>query len=371
MANLYYAQPLMEAISRSFQASAAAISLAVAAIQFGFASGLVLLVPLGDVLERRRLVVSMVAASTIGLIGMAMSSSLLVFTLAALLLGLTSVVAQVVVAVAANLASESERGRAVGTVMTGLLIGVLLSRTFAGALAELSGWRTVYWVAAALMLILSAVLWRWLPGHEPTKSIPYPKLLRSVLTIVREEPVLRRRALYGAFQFGAFNALWASLAFLLAGPPYGYGEGTIGLFGLAGIAGALAAGFAGRLADRGWQRFSTGGFLGASLAAFVFMYFGSSLLVSLIIGIVLLDLGVQGSHIINQTQIYRLRPDARSRLTTVYMTSFFIGGASGSTVSAVGFALWGWVGVCAVGWLFTGMAFLFWFSELPAVQKLH
>jgi len=207
VANLYYSQPLMKAICRTFQASEATTGLAVAAIQFGYAAGLVLLVPLGDVLEHRRLVVSLVAASTLGLVGVALSPSLPAFALAALLLGLTTVVAQIVVAVAANLAGKSERGRVVGTVMTGLLIGVLLSRTFAGALAELSGWRTVYWVAAALILILSTVLWRWLPRGNAINSIPYPDLLRSVANLLCEEPVLRRRALYGALQFGAFNTL--------------------------------------------------------------------------------------------------------------------------------------------------------------------
>jgi predicted MFS family arabinose efflux permease len=368
VANLYYAQPLMDAISQTFRASTVTTGLSMTAMQAGYAAGLVLLVPLGDILERRRLVTTLAVASILGLAGQALSPTLMLFAFAGIFVGLTSVVAQTVVPLAADLADEAERGRVVGTVMSGLLIGVLLSRTFSGAIAEVAGWRTVYWVAAALMLALSVLLRSQLPRSEPANRMPYLDLLRSVLTIVQQEPVLRRRALYGALQFGAFNILWTSLAFLLARPPYGYSEGTIGLFGLVGIAGALAASFAGRLADKGWQLVSTGVFLATSLASFALIGIGSALLAPLVAGIVLLDLGVQGTHITNQSQIYKLRPDARSRLTTVYMTSFFIGGASGSAASSAAFALLGWTGVCAVGGAFTGGAVAIWLFEFAVAR---
>jgi len=278
------------------------------------------------------------------------------------------VAAQVLVPFAATLADEATRGRVIGTVMSGMLLGILLARTVSGLLSQVAGWRAVYGIGAALLLLLLLILARELPrlpgrGQRLTRR-EYAALLWSVGSLMREEPTLRRRALYGALSFAAFSALWTSIAFLLARPPYGYGEAVIGLFGLIGVAGALAASVAGRWADRGWSLISTGGFLAALLVSFGLIALGARQLLPLIAGIALLDLGAQGVQITNQSEIYRLRPDARSRLTTAYMTSYFLGGALGSATSALMFERAGWIGVSALGAAYAGIAAAAWLVEV-------
>lgn len=275
VANLYYAQPLLDTISRQFRTTTGAAGLAVTFTQLGYAIGLLLLVPLGDILERRNLITTVLLASVLGLVLAAESPTIWVFTAAGLLIGTASVVVQILVPFAADLASEAERGRVVGTVMSGLLVGILVSRVFSGILAQVAGWRTVYWVAAGLMVTFSLVLRCRLPRSEPKSRMPYTQLLRSLWPLVREEPLLRRRSIYGILSFAAFNAFWTSMAFMLSRPPYSYSEGAIGLFGLVGVAGALAVSFAGRLADRGWQLPATGAFLGIALVSFGLIALGA------------------------------------------------------------------------------------------------
>jgi predicted MFS family arabinose efflux permease len=215
------------------------------------------------------------------------------------------------------------------------------------------------------MAALIVILWRELPdAPRSAEGIGYGRLLRSVFAIVREEPLLRRRAAYGALAFAAFSALWTSIAFLLARPPYGYNQAVIGLFGLVGVAGALAASAAGRWADRGLARVTTGGFILTGLLAWGLIALGGANVIALIVGILLLDLGAQGIHITNQSEIYRLRPEARSRLTSAYMTIYFVGGALGSATSATIYAVWGWLGVAALGAGFIALALLLWLTEL-------
>ena len=349
VANLYYAQPLLHELAAAFDASAAATGLVVTLTQAGYAAGLVLLVPLGDLVERRGLVVAVLGLAALALAGSALAGSLAVFELIALGVGCTTVAAQILVPMAADLAAPERRGRVVGVVMSGLLIGILLSRTLSGLVAAALGWRTVYWVAAALMVGLATTLRLVLPRDLPARRLRYPALLRSTGSLLRSEPVLRRRALLGALGFAAFSVLWTTLAFLLSGTPYHYGLAVIGLFGLVGAAGALCANLAGHLADRGWARPATLAFSLFAGAAFLLMLPGRTLLLPLIAGIVLLDVGVQGIHITNQTLIYRLRGDARSRLTSAYMTSYFVGGAAGSATAGGVYAGWGWTGVCVLG----------------------
>ena len=250
---------------------------------------------------------------------------------------------------AADLAAPERRGQVVGTVMSGLLIGILLSRTLSGLVAAVAGWRTVYWSAAVAMLLLALTLRLALPLERRSPGIGYPALLRSTAALVRREPLLRRRSLIGALGFAAFSALWTTIAFLLSGPPYHYGLAVIGLFGLVGAAGALSASFAGRLADRGWARPATLTFALLVAAAFLLLLAARTLLLPLIVGIVLLDIGVQGNHITSQTLIYRLRGDARSRITSAYMTANFLGGAAGSAAAGALYAGRGWTGVCVLG----------------------
>jgi predicted MFS family arabinose efflux permease len=294
------------------------------------------------------------------LVGVAAARSAQAVLIASIFVGALSVVAQILVAFAATLARPDEQGRVVGTVMSGLLLGILLARTAAGYLAHLGGWRTVFLTAAATMLVLAVALHRRLPTYRPNTGMTYPALIKSVLTLLREEPVLRLRSIYGAVGFGAFSALWTPLAFLLSRPPYEYASGTIGMFGLAGIAGALAASAAGRFADRGWAHQMTGISGTLLMASWFFVKLGDQSVIALIVGIVLLDLAAQALHITNQSQIYRLRPDARSRVTSAYMASLFAGGILGSALSSFIYAHAGWTGVCLLGAAFGAVAALLW-----------
>ena len=363
VANSYYAQPLVHGIAETFGASTAGVGLVVTSSQIGYAIGLALLVPLGDLIERRRLLVSILVATTLCLIGMALAPTLPVLGAAALLVGLTSVVGQVLVPFAATLAREDRRGRVIGSVMTGLLLGILLSRVVAGLVAEIAGWRAVFWLAATLMVVTAVLLATCLPVVAPTTDLRYGALLRSVVRIIAEEPVLRLRMVYGATTYASFGVFWTSVGFLLAGPEYGWSDGEIGLFTLVGVAGALAAKFAGALADRGHARIQAGAFVLATAASFGLLAVGEHSVAALAAGVALLDLGIQGTHISNQSVFYPLRPDARSRLNTAYMTSYFASGSIGSALSAGTYSLTGWVGVCVLGAAFPLVGLGVWVAE--------
>ncbi len=371
VANMYYAQPMLATIARHMHTSSGVAGQIVTVTQAGYALGLLFLVPLGDLLNRRRLIVGLLLALVPALLLAALAPTIGVLLVAALVIGLAAVAVMVLVPFAASLAGPAERGRVVGTIMSGLLIGILISRTVSGVVSQAFGWRIVFAAAAILMLLLAGVLWRVLPRRSPqAATLPYPRLLASIAALVRAEPVLRRRALYGALAFAMFSVLWTNLAFLLAHPPYGYDQALIGLFGLAGVGGAAAASLAGRWADRGWHRATTGGFILASLAAFGLLALGGTALIPLIAGIVLIDLGAQGIHVTNQSIIYRLRgTEQLSRITTAYMVTYFIGGAAGSAVSALVFAQHGWLGVCLVGALLALGALALWLSETLPVRQ--
>jgi len=349
LANNYFAQPLIDTIRVEFGVSRGVAGLIVTAAQCGYAAGLVFLIPLGDLLERRRLV-TILALLTAGFLVFAGSApSIGVLLPAVALVALTSVMAQILVPFAASLAGERERGRVVGTVMSGLILGILLARTASGAIAQVAGWRAVYFIAAGLMVCVAAML-RWrLPRFREDVRLSYSGLLRSVLRIARVEPVLRRRALYGGLSFAAFTTLWTTLAFQLAGPPYTYEDGVIGLFGLVGAVGALVASAAGRLTDRGWTDRLTVLMPLAMVASYGLIWLGGTRLWALLAGIVLIDIGAQGIHITNQSVIFGLRPDARSRINSVYMTSCFIGAAVGSSSASFVYAAFGWTAMCILG----------------------
>ncbi len=360
VASIYYAQPLLEAIRRCLGMSLATAGLIITASQLGYALGLAFLVPLGDLLDRRVLAVWMTVGISVCLAGMAITPSSSILLAAALMMGAFSVVAQVLVAFAATLAGPAERGQVVGTVMSGLLLGILLARTAAGYLAQLEGWRAVFGIASGLMIVLAVILHRGLPKYYAPISVSYLALIKSVLSLLIEEPVLRLRACYGAIAFGSFSVLWTPLALLLSRAPYHYSPGTIGIFGLAGVAGVLSASTAGRMADLGRARQMTG--VTSTLLAFSWlpMQLGASSVWMLVFGIIVLDLAVQGLHITNQSEIYRLRPEAHSRITAAYMASFFAGGVLGSALSSFAFAYAGWQGVCLVGMGFGMVATLLW-----------
>jgi predicted MFS family arabinose efflux permease len=371
VASNYYAQPLLDTIARAFNLSASSAGFIVTAAQLGYAAGLLFLVPLGDMFERRMLIVSMTLLAAGGMLITASSQSLTMMIIGTALTGLFSVVAQILVPLAATLASPEKRGKVVGTIMSGLLLGILLARTVAGLLASLGGWRTVYWVASVLMVVMALALWRGLPKVKQENHLNYPQLLASVFSLFTQDKLLRTRALLGCFTFANFSILWTSMAFLLAAPPFNYSEGVIGLFGLAGAAGALGARPAGGLADKGKSHMTTTAGLVLLLLSWAAIWYGHVSVLALIVGILVLDLTVQGVHITNQTVIYRVKPEARNRLTAGYMTSYFIGGAAGSLISASAWQHAGWTGVCAIGAIMAVLNLLVWWRGYHRQEAIH
>lgn len=360
VANLYYAQPLLHTIARAFDVSEATAGLLMTVIQVGYVLGLAFLVPLGDLRERRGLISLVMVITAVGLALAAAAPTFVVLGTVLGIVGITSAIAQVIVPMSSSLAAEHERGQVVGMVMSGLLVGILVARTLSGLIAGAFGWRAVFVVGAAAMLVLAVVLRRRLPRVPPTTQLRYVGVLRSVLVLVREEPILRQRMVLGALDFGCFSALWTTLAFLLSAPPYRYGNAVIGLFGLAGVAGAVAASLAGRLADRGLGPQTTTAAIVILLASWALVAAGSKSALALLIGIAVLDFGAQALHISNQSAIYALHPDARSRLTTGYMVSCFIGASVLSALGSAVYASSGWSGVCVLGAVTAGLALAVW-----------
>lgn len=367
VANLYYAQPLLHTIGAALGVSDGTAGLLVTASQIGYAAGLVLLVPLGDLLERRALIVVLLTLSGTMSAAAAVAPSFAALAGALAVLGLTSAVVQIIVPMAASLAGDHERGQVVGTVMSGLLIGILAARTVSGALSALGGWRLVFGVAAGLMLVLAVVLLRVLPAARAAGTLRYGALLGSVVTLVRTEPVLRQRMVLGAAGMGCFTILWTAIAFLLSGSPYHYGPGLIGLFGLAGLAGAAAAPLAGRFADHGHARMVTTIALVAFLASWGLLALGGRSLALLLAGIVLLDLSQQTLQINHQSAIYALRPEARSRLTTAFTAPLFLGGTAASAATTVVYPAAGWTGAVILGAGIIAAALVFWLITERAV----
>ncbi|MDY4385186.1 MFS transporter [Pectobacterium aroidearum] len=363
VASNYYAQPLLDTIARVFELSVNQAGFIVTAAQLGYAVGLLFLVPLGDMFERRTLIVGMTLLAAGGMLLTASAPTLWIMITGTALTGLFSVVAQLLVPLAATLATPETRGKVVGTIMSGLLLGILLARTVAGALASLGDWRTVYWVASTLMVIMALILWRALPRIPQQNTLNYPQLLISIFRLFSASPLLRTRAILGCLSFANFSILWTSMAFLLASPPYSYSEGVIGLFGLVGAAGALAASRAGRLVDQGKAKPTTSVGIVLLLLSWGFIALGIHSVAALLIGIIVLDLAVQGVHVTNQSVIYRMMPEARNRLTAGYMTSYFIGGALGSLLSASAYQQWGWLGVCAAGGIISLLNLLVWWRS--------
>ncbi|WP_051713475.1 MFS transporter [Spirillospora albida] len=350
VAGNYFAQPLLDLIGRELGLGPTLAALTVTAAQVGYAVGLILLVPLGDLVDRRRLTVALYAATSVFLLVSATAGSGTMLLAGTALAAVTSVGAQVVVPFAAALADPAERGKVVGTVMTGLLLGVLLARTASGALSELGGWRTVYWVHAALMALMAVLLHVFLPRIAADgPRLSYPRLLRSTMAMFRDEPLLRWRAGICALSLASFTSLWTALTFLLARSPYGWSESSIGLFGLVGVVGALTATVAGRLADRGRAQAVTGVGTVLLVLSWPAIAAGAGSLGWLIAGVLLLDLAHQAVVNSSQNVLYALRPEVRNRINSAFMTAFFVGGAAGSALTSVVWARGGWTAVCAVG----------------------
>ncbi|WP_286923532.1 MULTISPECIES: MFS transporter [Lysinibacillus] len=361
VANIYFAQPLLDQLSEAFGINHSTIGIVITITQIFYGLGLLLLVPLGDLLNQRRLIIGQMLLSTIALaiVGTAFSSTVLFAGMA--LVGLLAVVTQTLVAFAATMASSAERGKVVGIVTSGIVIGILLARTFAGILTDLAGWRSVYLVSAVIMLLMVCMFAKVLPHAErEVKSLSYIRLIRSVLDLFIQERTLRIRSFLAMLIFADFSILWTSLVLPLSTPPFALSHSAIGAFGLVGVAGALAAARAGKLADQGYGQRTTGISLALLLLSWLFIRYLEHSLIALVIGIILLDLAVQAVHVTNQAMILPLRAEARSRLTAGYMVFYSIGGASGSIASTQMYAYFGWGGVCLLGASISAFALLFW-----------
>lgn len=358
VANLYYIQPLLGDIARAFHVLQGSIGTAAMLTQIGYALGMFFFLPLGDIKERRSLITLMLYFTAAALIIMAVSFNVKMIFIASFAIGFTSIVPQLIVPFAAQLAKPEERGKVIGNVMSGLLIGILVSRTFSGFIGANFGWRTVYKAAAAMMFLLAIILKKLLPVSPANSSIKYSKLISSLWQLIKSEKVLRETSLIGAMMFATFSVFWTSLIFLLESPIYNLGTEAAGLFGLVGITGAVAATFVGQVADKKSPKFTVAVAICISTLSYIcFWTFGFKMW-GLIIGVILLDIGVQSAQISNQAIIYALNPEARNRLNTVYMVSYFIGGASGSILGSYAWQHFGWSGVCVVGLLFQAIAIM-------------
>ncbi|MEV4855050.1 MFS transporter [Pantoea agglomerans] len=359
VANVYSAQPLLESIAASLQVSTGTIGTVVTATQSGYALGLIFLVPLGDCVNRKKLVITQLLFSVLALITAAVAPDLMTLLCAMLLVGLMAVVTQLMVAWAAMLASPEQRGQVVGSVTSGIVIGILLARFVSGMIADLAGWRAVYLTAACLLLLISLILAKVLPATAgQTRRTSYPHLLLSVFRLFLTEPQLRRRGILALLIFAAFSMLWSSMVLPLTALSLSHTQ--TGMFGLAGLAGALAASRAGAWADLGLGQRTTG--LALALLTFSWLPIAAlhTSLLLLIFGVVLLDFAVQTVHVINQSLIVAARPEAASRLVGAYMCFYSLGSALGAIAATQLYTHWGWQAVCYAGAAVSASAFLCW-----------
>lgn len=350
VANVYFAQPLLNSMAQSLGVDAGMIGIVVTATQIGYGVGLIFIVPLGDLLNHKALILTQVLLSALALIVVGSAQQWSALLGAMISVGLMAVVVQVVVAYVAALATPVRRGQAVGTVTSGIVLGILLARFTSGLIADLAGWRAVYFVSSGLMLTLFVVLWRTIPAKGlPRVESSYLALLLSTLTLFITEPVLRVRGVFALLIFAAFSVLWTAMVLPLSAPPLSLSHTQIGLFGLAGIAGALAASKAGRWADQGLGQRITGIGLALLALSWVPIAFAETSLLALIVGVIILDFAVQAVHVTNQSLIFAARPDAQSRLVGAYMCFYSLGSALGAVAATQFYASRGWVAVCLLG----------------------
>ncbi|WP_077048081.1 MFS transporter [Pseudomonas sp. KK4] len=362
VANVYVAQPLLDSMAQSLGVAPSMIGIVVTATQVGYALGLLFIVPLGDLVNRKRLILTQVVLSAIALAAVGAAQQWLALLGAMIAVGVLAVVVQVLVAYTAVLAAPSQRGQAVGTVTSGIVLGILLARFSSGLIADIAGWRAVYFVSSGLMLTLAAVLWNVVPVRATTRQKKsYFGLIRSLFKLFITERTLRIRGLLALLIFAAFSVLWTSMVLPLSAPPLSLSHTAIGLFGLAGVAGALAARRAGRWADQGMGQRVTGISLGLLTLSWLPIGFAETSLIALVFGVILLDFAVQAVHVTNQSLIFAARPDAHSRMVGAYMCFYSVGSALGAPAATQVYALWGWWAVCLLGALISASALVIWF----------
>jgi predicted MFS family arabinose efflux permease len=347
-ANVWYNVPMLGVIAADLGVASHTVALIPTATQVGFAAGILLLLPLGDRMDRRTLILRQLAGLTAALLAAALAPGATTLILASVAVGVGACTAQQIIPFAAELAPPHRRGRTVGTVMSGLLLGILLGRVLSGTVAQYASWRAMFLLAAGIAVLVGIMLARVLPHSRPQARASYAGLLFSLLALIRANPALRRATLIQAGLFGGFAAFWSLLALLLQAPPLSLGSEVAGLFGFVGAAGVAVANIAGRLTDRHGPHGVIGAGIVLVAAGFVVLALWPTV-PGLILGLVLLDLGVQGAMIANQSIIYALHPEARGRINTVFMTGMFTGGAIGSGAAGFGWSLAGWPAVCGVG----------------------
>lgn len=371
VANVYYAQPLLDAMSADFGISLAAVGAVITATQVGCSLALLLLVPLGDRFDRRRLMLAQLAALLVALVGVGYARSASGLLLGMLALGmLGTAMTQGLIAYAASAAADFERGRVVGAAQGGVVIGLLLARVLAGLIADRVGWRGVYFCSCLAMLALGAVLWRTLPAQRaPSPKLSYMRLIGSMFTLLRHQRALQIRGVIALLMFSAFSIFWSALVLPLSAPPYAFSHTMIGAFGLVGVAGALGAVRAGQWADRGRGQWTSGLALVSLLACWLPLSLMDSSMWWLVFGIVVLDLAGQAIHVTNQSMIFNAQPAAHSRMVACYMLFYSVGSGLGAIASTATFAAYGWSGVCLLGAGVSGVALLFWAATLPCMPK--
>ena len=365
-ANIYYAQPLAGVIAQAIGLPIASTGLIVTLTQLGYGAGLLLLAPLGDLFENRRLTLSLTLLAAAGLLASAMAEAPLPFLLASLVTGLGTVAVQVLVPYAAHMTPEASRGKVVGNVMSGLMLGIMLARPVASFVTQLSHWNVIFYLGAMAMVLLAVVLAKVLPNRKPVASISYVRLIGSMWHLLLSTPVLRRRALYHACLFGAFSLFWTTTPLLLS-TVFRLSQGQIALFALVGVSGAIATPIAGRVADRGWTRPATAIAMICVAAAFLMTHLapaGSPAALAWLVGAaVVLDFGVAGNMTLGQRTLFALGSEFRARLNGLYMTTFFMGAAIGSAVGGWAFAEGGWALTSWLGFALPVLALVYFCTE--------
>ena len=357
VANLYYNQPLLNVISRDLQVSEFKANLIPMMTQIGYAAGLLFIIPLGDLYQRKKIILINFTILVFSLLTIAVASGIYIVLAASLLTGICSVIPQIFIPIAAQFSTPDMKGRNVGIVVSGLLTGILASRVVSGVVGEYWGWRSMYFIAAGLMLVSCLVIIRVLPDIQPTFKGKYSQLMKSLLQLVRDYPMLRVSSIRAAFAFGSFLALWSCLAFKMEQAPFYAGSNVVGMLGLCGIAGAITASFVGKYVKRvGIRKFN---FIGCALIfmAWLLFYLAEDSYWDIVVGIVIIDIGMQCIQLSNQTTIFELCPAASNRINTIFMTTYFVGGSFGTFLAGSFWHLFGWHGVVGVGMILTACSF--------------
>ncbi|MCH3964772.1 MAG: MFS transporter [Clostridium sp.] len=358
VANLYYNQPLLGDIARSFNASSRDIGLVSTLTQIGYGTGMLFIIPLGDIKERRNLILKLLIILSVFLALFSLSPNITCLIITSFMIGFTTVIPQLIIPFAAELSNPEERGKILGSVFSGLFAGILLARTISGFIGSLWGWKAMYYIASICTIILFLIVARFLPRSYPKSEKSYTQTMFSLINLIKNQPVLREASLNGAMMFGTFSIFWTTLIFFLESPAYHLGSKSVGLFALLGISSIIASPIVGRISDKKGAKFIVGISTMLSILAFIILLILGYKLWGIALGLILLDLGTQSAQVGNQTRVQSLSPEFRNRLNTIFMVSYFLGGALGSFIGTYSWTVFKWNGVCISGLVFLTIAIL-------------